>query len=35
MKKLETTISVPWTNRELALGYDRRQGEAFYRLRKE
>jgi hypothetical protein len=35
MKKIETTISVPATRRELALGYDRRQSKPYARLRKE
>jgi hypothetical protein len=35
MKKIETTISIPATSRELALGYDRRDGSPYYRIRKE
>lgn len=35
MKKLEVTVSVPATRREVALGYDRRQGSPYARLRKE
>ena len=35
MKKIETTISVPKTSRELALGYDRQQGKSYARIRKE
>jgi len=35
MKKLEATISVPKTRRELAVGYDRRDGAPYAKIRKE
>lgn len=35
MKKIETTVSLPYTSREIAVGYDRRQGEPYLRTRKE
>jgi len=35
MKKVEATVSVPKTRRELAVGYDRRDGAPYATVRKE